>query len=352
MSRLTFLVLFVFPLSWGHIQQYSPGSEEILRGLEQFAEAAKRQLADKPIPDMSHWKMQRIETINTLKELRSKLDFACSCANHAKVLGSGMNLLCTLSTLIEFLMGFLPLPFMNVSSYMCPLAFLTTQTSSIMELILSTKYQNDLQATLIKDREISSSLEEWLQFSRNLEGEVQNIFGFDLKSKNTLHFALLNEFYGLLTRIENFKEALDLMKRGKYSIFLENDIYIDDLLKFSKYLKDSPLDSKKIQLSLTILSTLISFTKSAFEVYRNMRQEKMSETILSIWNKLNIKIPPAVKSSALIFLNVLDLAREVTSFQNARNIVKDGNCPYSDSLKHIIDILEQELTFMESSFSI
>ncbi|CAL1296619.1 unnamed protein product [Larinioides sclopetarius] len=349
MSQLTFLVLFVFPLCFVQIGQCSPLNEKFFRGLVQFAITAETQLADKPIPDISHWRLQRIETINILKELREKLNNYSFNSMWSKVVDSTMSIFCKLAHLAEYIIKFLhsSLSEMNVSEFMCPAAQFEAKASSVIGSILSPEFQYNLQTILIKDREFSHILNEWVQSSLKLETEVQSIFGFDLKSKNSLYFLLLNEFNRLLSLTKNPKEALDLMKRGKYSEFLNKD-FIDDLLLF----KNSPLVSKKVQLSLFILSSLVSATKNDFVVHRNLGDLKISIIILSIWDKLGKNSPPVVKLSDYMLLKILDIVIEVTSFQNARKLITDDSNQYSDILGQIIEILEKEMTFIESSFSI
>ncbi|CAL1296621.1 unnamed protein product [Larinioides sclopetarius] len=354
---LVLLVLFVLPLSLGQVEQYSPRSEALLQGLEQFQLAAEKQLANIPIPDVRLWKSQRIETNNKLKALRVKLDNVCFYANCGKAAGSGMGILCSLSAFLTFLSNLIGMPFLtpvtSVGVSLCPAAYLTKEATSVMESIYSAKYQNDIQSVLLKDKEVSISLEKWLKFSPHLEMEVQQIFGFDLKSKNSMKFICLNEFCKLLTRFKNFQSALEHMKRGKYSSLLDESIEIDELRKFSKRILDSPIFSNKIRYSLDILNTLIGATNYAGKLtkgYQNILEEKIASAILFLQNNLDIKMPFMIKSSAFILLNVLDLAQEITSLIEETKIIRDGKCPYSDSLKQITDMLEQELKLIESSF--
>ncbi|XP_055924297.1 uncharacterized protein LOC129956440 [Argiope bruennichi] len=357
MSRLNLLAFFVFITSLAVIKLSVPGNDknkEIWRGLLQFTEAAEKQLTDKPIPDLKYWRSQRIRTIETLEELRQKLDNVCFYTNCGKAAGSGMGIICALTALSTFLMSLIGIPIsipvMSVGGFTCPTGYLTREASLIIESILSKKYQNELQAVLMKDKELSRSLNEWLKFSPNLEEEFRNIFGFDFKSKDSISFIILNEFHRLFIVTKNFKKSLDLLKQGKYSSFIGKGIGIEDLQLFSKRMQDSPEISNKIRIYLSILSDLIQISQNEIEIFRNPKVERMFSSLSFILDKVDIKIPPTIEVPAFLLLKVLDLAKEVGSFIDATKIIKDGKCPYSDGIIYIIDMLKLELTTIESSF--
>ncbi|CAL1275567.1 unnamed protein product, partial [Larinioides sclopetarius] len=339
------LLILIAAVLWVEMNQ----KQHFWRGLERFSEAAGKQLDKKPIPDIERWRLQRIETIETLQELEKKLEIVCFYSSCGEVAGSG-------NSLTPGAMGFTGEPFsQSAESVMYPTGCLTEEASSIMELILSAKYQNDLQAVLLKDKQVSLSLDGWLKFSPNLEMEFQKIFDYDLKSQNSMKFKSYNAFFNFLTHFKNFERTIEYMKSSEYSSLLKESDEINELREFSRRVLDSPSFSNKIRYSLFVLNILIganNYVISLTKDYRDVRVENIVSAMLFLQNNLDMKFSFKVKPSDLILLNVLDLAKDITSDIDGTKIFKDRRCPYSDSLAHVIYMLQQELNMIESSFPI
>ncbi|CAL1296618.1 unnamed protein product [Larinioides sclopetarius] len=325
------------------------------------------------------WRLQRMRTIRTLNELRTKLDLVCVGANYGKGVGSGAQLTGAVTSIIGAVMALGKSPsaatVMNVGSLINNSGVFVGGLSNIVESYASAEYLREVKAILDRDKELSEPLQEWLVFSRNLDANMNIVFGSDLNSAITNNvLKVFSEFTMLYNSTRGFHATLEEMNKGQYAMYIGSDVKVDKLLKFSKELDVFP------QLSDTVVKLNESFkilkvAKDGVNVYKNLFgdyaptteslprndrsivasnndrmstiQDDRNASTSSNNNAPNQATHPSVKAvSAFCAFQAIDIASSVVSLISAAMVIRDGKSKFSDAIKQISDLLEAELRSM------
>ncbi|GIY72618.1 uncharacterized protein CDAR_215591 [Caerostris darwini] len=195
--------------------------------------------------EIKEWTTQRKITIRTLNELREKLDSICVGSNYVKHTGNSVGILGTITSVVGSFMSMFELPSVpfikNIGDLMYQSGCLVDGMSNIVESTITTKYLREIDSILKKDKELSIPFQDWLKFSSRLDANIKEIFGRDLHSEELINVVkVLYEFSRLRTKTSSFKETVDLMKRGEFSLNIDTHVTAEHFRKFSKQLDNCP----------------------------------------------------------------------------------------------------------------
>lgn len=222
--------------------------------------------------------------------------------------------------------------------------------SNVTESLVSAKYLSDIQAILEEDKELSLPLVEWLNFSRDLDANVEEIFGVSLASAK-LDFVIKTfyEFSKLSGSVQGFNATMNLMEQGKYSVYIGNGVILEKLQKFSQLLSVSPQLGDRIRVAFSVLSvstgSLLVF-RDGVRAYRSIMGITNS-VVPTLRGGLNPEISTVGAVSAYCIFQAINLAISVISLINAASIIRHGKSQYSDAMKDLTRALAWELTRME-----
>ncbi|KAF8788811.1 hypothetical protein HNY73_006816 [Argiope bruennichi] len=296
--------------------------------------------------DLKKWRTQRIETVNTLKDLRDKLDMLCVSANYGKGAGNGAQIMGTVTSIVGSFMELAGLPsfqsIMGIGDVIYHSGSLVEGMSSITEYFGSAKFLNEIEKILQEDKKSSNFLGNRLEAWQSLDENMHEILGFDITSEKWTQLGrFLHEFVKIRSVTRDFEKTVDYMKNGKYSTYIETQMRVDQLLKLSNYFEKNPQISAEIRMGLIGVNRFSALYKS----FKKYTRKEISEKVASIPQKY--KAPTANTVAEYTFLRSIDIAVNLLSLLDVARVIKEGKSKYSDSLKNIIDILELELKSME-----
>ncbi|GBL93185.1 hypothetical protein AVEN_42641-1 [Araneus ventricosus] len=337
----------------------APERIDYRQALERIANFVDNELgngrAPRPRPDDREWRKQRVKTIQTLNELGEKLDTICVGANYGKAVGNGAEILGVGGAIIGAVMSFYGLPsgpnITNIGKLVHHGGILIDGVSNVIESLVSAKYLSDIEAVLKRDQELSRPLAEWLNFSRELDANVEEIFGVSLASeKLNIVMKIFYEFSKFSVSVKGFDASMLLMRQGRYSVYIGNDVKVERLQKFFQQLSASPRFAERIRVTLSVLSVstgAIQVLRDGARAYRSIMGIPSSSVVPTLQGGLNPAIPTAREVSVFCIFQAISLAISVISLINAASIIKHGKSKFSDAIKQLTRSLARELREME-----
>ncbi|GFY53358.1 uncharacterized protein TNIN_373591 [Trichonephila inaurata madagascariensis] len=190
---------------------------------------------------------------------------------------------------------------------------------------------------------------DWLIFSRNLERNVEEIFGCSLLSANFQNLAnTFNEFFKIFMQCNSFQSTLSMLQNGRYSPFIETDVKIEYMHRLCTELQtnQSAGFSDRVRCTLSVFSNGIG----VFQVYQDgARLWNGNEVAVlpTLRGGLNPEIPTAREVGEFCLFQAIDVALNYLSLLSAYKVIKDGKSQYSDSLREIESLLRLELESIE-----
>ncbi|GIX91677.1 uncharacterized protein CEXT_216991 [Caerostris extrusa] len=247
--------------------------------------------------EIKEWTTQRRITIRTINELREKLDSICVGSNYVKHTGNSVGILGTITSVVGSFMSMFEL-----------------SSVPIIKNIGDLMYHSEELINVVK---------------------------------------VLYEFSRLRTKTGSFKETVDLMKRGEFSLNIDTDVTAEHFRKFSKQLDNCPEISDEIKIAVAVFSAsnnAYQLVRDGAKLYRYLKGEVSSE-ITTLRKELSLlnRIPKDI--AVYSALRMIDIAENVLSLLDAAKIIKEGKSKYSDGLKELTDKLELELNSMTSNYS-
>ncbi|XP_055948823.1 uncharacterized protein LOC129981825 [Argiope bruennichi] len=337
----------------------APERFEYRRTLERLMNFVDNELgngrAPRPRPDTREWRIQRAKTITTLNGLGDKLDTVCVGANYVRAGANGAEIVGAGSAIVGSLMTLAGLPsgqmVLNAGNLVHHSGTLVDGISSVIESLVSAKYLSEVEAELAKDKALSQPLAEWLDFTRELDTNVQAIFGVSLSSEkwNTV-MKVFYEFAKFSSSAKGFDATMRLMRQGRYSVYIGNDVKIEKLRMFFQHLSACPQFADRIRVTLSVLSVstgAFQVFRDGVQAYRSIMGISNSSIVPTLQGGLNPDIPTASAVSVFCIFQTISMAISVVSLINATNIIKHGKSKYSDALKELTRSLTWELRRME-----
>ncbi|GFY43505.1 uncharacterized protein TNIN_89161 [Trichonephila inaurata madagascariensis] len=126
---------------------------------------------------------------------------------------------------------------------------------------------------------------DWLIFSRNLERNVEEIFGCSLLSANFQNLAnTFNEFFKIFMQCNSFQSTLSMLQNGRYSPFIETDVKIEYMHRLCTELQtnQSAGFSDRVRCTLSVFSNGIG----VFQVYQDGAR---------LWNGNEVAVLPTLR---------------------------------------------------------
>ncbi|CAL1272194.1 unnamed protein product [Larinioides sclopetarius] len=302
-------------------------------------------------PDDLEWRKQREKTIQKLNELREKLDSTCVRANYGKAVGNGAEIIGIGTTMIGALMSLRGVPsshmVMNIGNLVHHTGTFIDGTSNVIESIFSAVYLAEIEAVLKKDQELSLPLAEWLNFSRELDTNIEAIFGVSLASeKLSTVLKVFCEFTKFYSSGKGFHQTIGLMREGRYSVYIGTDVKIEKLRMLSEKLSAFPELGDKIRALSTCVGGF-QVCRDGVNAYRSIRGVNSSSVVPTLQGGLNPDIPSVKTVRNFCIFQAITLSLSVISLINAASIIKHGTSKYSDAIKQITRCLAWELRQME-----
>ncbi|PRD23150.1 UNVERIFIED_CONTAM: hypothetical protein NCL1_47194 [Trichonephila clavipes] len=226
---------------------------------------------------------------------------------------------------------------------------LTSSLSKATQSVFSTKYLQSIGSVLEKDRELSTNVMDWMIFSRNLERNVEEIFGCSLVSANFQNVAnAFNEFFKIFMQCNSFQSTLSMLQKGRYSPFIGNEVKIEYMHRLCTELQtnQSVGFSDKVRFTLSVCSNGIGVFQLYHDGARLWNGNEVADPP-TLRGGLNPEIPTVGETGEFCFFQAIDTAINLLSLLNACKVIKDGKSQYSDSLREIESLLQLELESIE-----
>ncbi|GIX73599.1 uncharacterized protein CEXT_138941 [Caerostris extrusa] len=340
---------------------------DYMERLNRIAEFVEAELGPgnnpRPRPNDRAWRIQRRTTIRKLGELRGKLDNICVAANYVKAGGNTAELCGAVANIVGALMAFGNLPsgqtVLHVGNLVNNTGTFANKLSTLAESLLSAEFLREVETVLKKDQELSRPLQEWLQFSRDLDENIVGIFGCSLSSEkwgNVSRFFL--EFSTLHIPLQSVDRTLELMESERYSLHIGTDVQIQKVMEFSQQLESSPELSEKLRKMCSVLSTTTSGMLTVItgnKLYNQLCGETSEEAVCSETHSFpslrggsRPERPTARQVSVHCAFQAIDALTSLLSLINVISIIREGKCRYSDALRELSDLLSSELRAMEA----
>ncbi|GFU28150.1 uncharacterized protein NPIL_451461 [Nephila pilipes] len=311
-----------------------------------------------PKPDFTEWKKQRKKTLSLLNELRGKLDNISVSMSYLETAGSGTGIMGSVTSIIGGLMTLGGLPagsaVMNAGELINNSGNLTAGVSRATNAIFSTQYLQQVASVLETDKDLSKPFLDWLIFSRNLDSNIQEIFGCSLSSLKLQNVAnVFNEFLKIYHQGNDFQSTLDMLMRGRYSPYIGTDVQISYLHRLSTELETnkSIALSQKLRLALTIFSnglSIIQLYRDGSELFHRFNGNVTSSVAPTLRGGLNPDIPSLGAISTFCAFQTIDIAVNVVFLLSAVRVIQKGESKYSDTLKELEKLLHLELLSIEN----
>ncbi|CAL1272197.1 unnamed protein product [Larinioides sclopetarius] len=337
----------------------APERFDYRRGLQQVINFVDNELGNGRAPqrpDDSEWRKQRVTTIKTLNELSEKLDAICVGASYGKATGNGAEILGASGEIIGVIMSLFNLPLgpilKNAGNLTKNAGTFTHGLSNVVESLVSAKYLSDIEKILKVDQDFSRPLAEWLDFSNELDANVQAIFGVSLASEkfHTI-MKVFYEFSKFSSSATDFNATMKLMRQGRYSAYIGADVQLNTLRNFFQELSTWP-KRDSISVTLFVLSKSTAGLQAIMDGVRLGRYimgTSSSSLAPSLQGGLCPDIPTKWEVSSFCFFQSINIALSVLSLINAASIIRDGKSKYYDAIKQITRSLAWELEQMKNS---
>ncbi|GBL93186.1 hypothetical protein AVEN_42642-1 [Araneus ventricosus] len=329
------------------------------QALERLANFVHNELgngrAPRARPDIREWRVQRARTIRALNEFKEKLDAVCVHANTGKVVGNVAEILGAMGAIVGAVVSLFGLTsgpkITNIGNMVHHTGTCIDNASKAIESLFSEEYLRKIEAVLKEDQELSLPLAEWLNFSNELNINMQEIFGVSLTSGtfNTV-IQVFQEIIKFSSPARSFHATMRLMRQQRYSVSIGNDVKVEKLQKFYQHLSASPQFADKMRGVLSILRAQpqhVQLFVDGVRTYQTVMDLTSSSAVPTLKSGLNPEIPAVGEVSVFCFFQAISLANSVISLANAKDIIKRGTSQYSDALEQLTCSLAFELRRME-----
>ncbi|GFQ93289.1 uncharacterized protein TNCT_398291 [Trichonephila clavata] len=306
-------------------------------------------------PDFTKWIRQRKLSLKELKELREKLDSVAVNMSYVQGAGNATGMAGSVTAIVGALMALGGSPagssVMNVGKLMNNSGNLANSLSKVIRSVFSTQYLQRIGSVLEKDKELSEDIMDWLIFTRDLDRNVEEIFGCSLINANFQNVAnTFNEFFKIFMQCNNFESTLSMLRNGRYSPFIGTDVKIEYMHRLCTELEtnESTGFSDKVRITLSVFSSGIG----AYQVYRDgarfLNGNEVASNLPTLLGGLDPEILTVREAGEFCLFQTIDVALNFLGLLSAYKIIKDGKSQYSDSLREIESLLQLEMQSIEA----
>ncbi|GBL93193.1 hypothetical protein AVEN_42647-1 [Araneus ventricosus] len=329
------------------------------QALERLADFVDNELgngrASRPRPDIREWRVQRANTIRALNEFKGKLDAVCVHANTGKAVGNVAEILGSMGAVVGAVVSLCGLTsgpkITSIGNTVLHTGTCIDNASKATESLYSQEYLRKIEAVLKEDQELSLPLAEWLNFSNELNINMQAIFGVSLTSAtfNTV-MQVFHEIAEFSSSARSFDATIRLMRQQRYSVHIGDDVKVEKLQKFYQHLSASPQFADKMRGVLSILRAQpqhVQLFVDGVRTYQTIMDNSSSSVVPTLQSGLNPEIPTAGAVSVFCFFQTISLANSVISLANAKDMIKRGTSQYTEAIEQLTRSLAWELNRME-----